>query len=205
MKWKRIIPFCLAAGLCVGAGIRIWAVNYNRPEVETVIYPMGEVVDLGDDYFYNPNDKCSDYDIKVLSAEVLPVDEYLEKYGLIREEVWGEDEVLATTVYEVTVWLRNNNTDMENDTQNIDLVNMQLTTNRDIYQVDHELLWALYPQLDQSTYAFRVAPGTETTVHLPYRDLKSMRLSIEEIKNRDTYLYLSMYPTKRMVEIHPDN
>ena len=63
---------------------------------------------------------------------MLLVDEYLEKYGLTREEVWGEDEVLATTVYEVTVWLRNNNTDMENDTQNIDLVNMQLTTNRDI-------------------------------------------------------------------------
>ena len=67
------------------------------------------------------------------------------------------------------------------------------------------LLWGLYPQLDKSTYAFRVAPGTETTIHLPYTDLKSMRLSIDEIKNRDTYLYLSMYPTKRMIEIHPDN
>ena len=49
MKWKKIIPFCLAAGLCVGAGIRIWAVNYNRPEVETVIYPMGEVVERLED------------------------------------------------------------------------------------------------------------------------------------------------------------
>lgn len=205
MKWKKTAPLCLAAVLCIGAGLRIWAVNYNRPDVETVIYPMREVVDLGDDYFYNPDDNRSDYDIEVLSAEVLPVDEYLEKYGLTREEVWGEDEVLASTVYDVEIWLRNNNTDPENDTQYIDLLNMQLTTNRDIYQVNAELLWGLYPQLDKSTYAFRVAPGTETTIHLPYTDLKSMRLSIDEIKNRDTYLYLSMYPTKRMIEIHPDN
>lgn len=205
MKWKKTAPLCLAAVLCIGAGLRIWAVNYNRPDVETVIYPMREVVDLGDDYFYNPDDNRSDYDIEVLSAEVLPVEEYLEKYGLTREEVWGEDEVLASTVYDVEIWLRNNNTDPENDTQYIDLLNMQLTTNRDIYQVNAELLWGLYPQLDKSTYAFRVAPGTETTIHLPYTDLKSMRLSIDEIKNRDTYLYLSMYPTKRMIEIHPDN
>lgn len=205
MKWKKILALCLAVVLCVGVGLRIWAVNYNRPEVETVIYPMGEVIDMGDDYFYMPDDTCSDYDIEVLSAEVLPVDEYLEKYGFTREEVWGDANVYETTIYEVELWLRNNS-DVENYTQGIDLVNMRLVNDQgDDYQICDELLYAMYPQIDQSTYGFSIRPGTEYTVRLPYRAVDWMRLSTEEIKNRDTYLWLSMYPTKRMVEIHPDN
>lgn len=206
MKWKKILALCLAVVLCVGVGLRIWAVNYNRPEVETVIYPMGEVIDMGDDYFYSPDDAYSDYDIKVLSAEVLPVDEYLEKYGLTREEVWGDASVYATTIYEVELWLRNNSTDEKNNTQGIDLVNMRLVNDQgDDYQISHELMCAFYPQLDPSSLGFSIRAGTEYTVRLPYCDLYWMRLSTEEIKNRDTYLWLSMYPTKRMVEIHPDN
>lgn len=205
MKWKKILALCLAVVLCVGVGLRIWAVNYNRPEVETVIYPMGEVIDIGDDYFHTPDDVYSDYDVKVLSAEVLPVDEYLEKYGLTREEVWGDASVYATTIYEVELWLRNNSK-VENNTQGINLVNINLFNDQgDDYQISHELMCAFYPQLDPSSLGFAIQPGTEYTVHLPYHALDWMRLSAEEIKKRDTYLCLSMYPTKRMVEIHPDN
>ena len=205
MRGKKILIFGLAAVFCVGVAARIWSLNRDRENVETVVYQMGETVDLGEDFFYNPEDICSDYDIRVLSAQVLSVGEYLEKHGFSAEEVWPDTEPLATTVYDVEVWFRNNHRDFETDTQRIDLVNMELFTNQDSYQVDHELLWSLYPQLDQSRLGFRVAPGTETVVHLPYTDSKLEKLSTEEIRNRDTYLLLSMYPTKRVIQIHPDS
>ena len=51
---KRITAICLAVLVCVGVILRIWYVNKDNEVVETVIYPMGERVAFGDDFYYTP-------------------------------------------------------------------------------------------------------------------------------------------------------
>lgn len=212
---KRITAICLAVLVCVGVILRIWYVNKDNEVVETVIYPMGERVAFGDDFYYSPtDDPYSDYEIAVIGAKPVPVEEYLEEHDLTWEEVWPEtSEGWATkepfsTVYDVELWVRNNSTEQVDSNAaggtGISFVDFELVTIQDEYQVDTDLFGKLYPQMGSQAKGFAVLPGTETTVHLPYTDLNWMCLTYEDVKNQDTYLRLSMYPTKKMIQVVPE-
>lgn len=165
---------------------------------------MGEMVSFEDDYFYNSDELRDQYEVCANSAVVMPVKEYLDSVGLTEEEVWPDGNSLVTDILSVEVTIRNNNTDVENDNQYFDLFNTNIMSQGDNYQMEHDILWAMYPQLDQSTFGFRIAPGTEYTITLPFRVLNWQRTNSEKIKQKENYLLLSMYPVKKMIRIIPE-
>lgn len=202
---KRGLIICLAAIICLsGIGGRIWYINMDREDTVTEIYPMGEMVSFEDDYFYNSDELRDQYEVCANSAVVMPVKEYLDWVGLTEEEVWPDGNSLVTDILSVEVTIRNNNTDVENDNQYFDLFNTNIMSQGDNYQMEHDILWAMYPQLDQSTFGFRIAPGTEYTITLPFRVLNWQRTNSEKIKQKENYLFLSMYPVKKMIRIIPE-
>lgn len=202
---KRGLIICLAAIICLsGIGGRIWYINMDREDTVTEIYPMGEMVSFEDDYFYNSDELRDQYEVCANSAVVMPVKEYLDWVGLTEEEVWPDGNSLVTDILSVEVTIRNNNTDVENDNQYFDLFNTNIMSQGDNYQMEHDILWAMYPQLDQSTFGFRIAPGTEYTITLPFRVLNWQRTNSEKIKQKENYLLLSMYPVKKMIRIIPE-
>lgn len=202
---KRGLIICLAAIICLsGIGGRIWYINMDREDTVTEIYPMGEMVSFEDDYFYNSDELRDQYEVCANSAVVMPVKEYLDSVGLTEEEVWPDGNLLVTDILSVEVTIRNNNTDVENDNQYFDLFNTNIMSQGDNYQMEHDILWAMYPQLDQSTFGFRIAPGTEYTITLPFRVLNWQRTNSEKIKQKENYLLLSMYPVKKMIRIIPE-
>lgn len=202
---KRGLIICLAVLIClVGIGGRIWYVNLDREDTVTEIYPMGETISFEDDYFYRSDEIRDQYTVRANSAVVMPVEEYLDSVGLTEEEVWPDGNSLVTDIVAVEVTIRNNNTDKENDNQYFDLFNTTIMSQGDIYQMEHDLLWAMYPQLDQSTFGFRVAPGTEYTMVLPFRVLNWQQTNSEKIKEKENYLLLSMYPVKKMIQVIPE-
>ena len=202
---KRGLIICLAAIICLsGIGGRIWYINMDREDTVTEIYPMGEMVSFEDDYFYNSDELRDQYEVCANSAVVMPVKEYLDSVGLTEKEVWPDGNSLVTDILSVEVTIRNNNTDIENDNQYFDLFNTNIMSQGDNYQMEHDILWAMYPQLDQSTFGFRIAPGTEYTITLPFRVLNWQRTNSEKIKQKENYLLLSMYPVKKMIRIIPE-
>lgn len=202
---KRGLIICLAAIICLsGIGGRIWYINMDREDTVTEIYPMGEMVSFEDDYFYNSDELRDQYEVCANSAVVMPVKEYLDSVGLTEKEVWPDGNSLVTDILSVEVTIRNNNTDVENDNQYFDLFNTNIMSQGDNYQMEHDILWAMYPQLDQSTFGFRIAPGTEYTITLPFRVLNWQRTNSEKIKQKENYLLLSMYPVKKMIRIIPE-
>ncbi len=204
MKKRRLV-ICLAVLIClVGMGGRIWYINLDREDTVTEIYPMGEMVSFEDDYFYRSDEIRDQYAIRVDSAVVMPVEEYLDSVGLTKEEVWPDGNSLITDVVAVEVTIRNNNTDKENDNQYFDLFNTTIMSQGDVYQMEHDLLWAMYPKLDQSTFGFRVAPGTEYTMVLPFHVLDWQQTNSEKIKEKENYLLVSMYPVKKMIQVIPE-
>lgn len=201
---KRAVILCVVVlvGL-VGVGLRIWSVNKNNEVLVSETYSMGEIVPLEDDFFYSGDDAREGYEIRVNSAKVKTLEEFLTENGKPADFFSDKGNYAPIShVYdvEVTVWNRNT----EKDEKNIDLVNIQLMTINSWYQVKMELLNLLYPQIDPTSFGFRVLPGTETTVHLPFTVLESRHLTTEQIEQKSTYLLLSMYPVKKMVTVVPD-
>lgn len=204
---KRGLAICLAVLLCLtGIGARIWYVNKDREETVTKIYPMGEMVPFEDDFFNRTEEIRDHYSVCVNSAVVMPAEEYVKAQGLTMEEVWP-DGVIATDILAVEVTIQNSNdknADPKEDTQFFDMFNVHIVSQGDTYQLDNELLWKMYPKLDQSTFGFRIAPGTEYTMVLPYAVLDWQHTDSEKIKHKKNYLLLSMYPTKKMIEVIPE-
>lgn len=206
---KRWIAILLAVLCVAGVSLRIWIVNRdNEPQLYKT-YSMNEVVPFEDDFFYSKDEIRDGYDIEVLSARVMTIEEYLDEIGKTEEEweeVKGKNGVKVPYVYDVEVRIRNH-VEEENN-QYIDLINTALYQPDNFYQVDSELLWMRYPTVDTSSFGFRVLPGTETVVHLPYHvldyDVEHYGFTFEKVKNSETYLLLSMYPVKKMIEIIPE-
>ena len=149
---KRGLLIGLAVLLCLSGILgRIWYLNAGREDTVTKIYPMGEMVSFEDDYFYRDDEIRNQYAVRVDSSIVMPVEEYLDSVGLTKEEVWPDGDSIITDIVAVEVTIWNNNTDKENDNQYFDLFNTTIMSQGDIYQIEHELLWAMYPKLDQST------------------------------------------------------
>ena len=206
---KRWIAILLVVLCVAGVSLRIWIVNRDNEPQNSKTYSMNEVVPFEDDFFYNKDEIRDGYDIEVLSARVMTIEEYLDEIGKTKEELMeakGENQSEIPYVYDVEVRIQNHRTEENN--QYIDLINMALYQPENSYQVDHELLWLRYPTVDTSSFGFRVLPGTETVVHLPYHildyDVEHYGFTFEKVKNSETYLLLSMYPVKKMIEIIPE-
>ena len=198
---KRGLAICLAVLLCLtGIGVRIWYVNKDREETVTKIYPMGEMVSFGEDYFHRDDEIRRDYSVRVNSAVVMPVEEYVKMQGLTMEEVWP-DGTLTTDIFAVEVTIRNDC--KEEDQQFFDLLNIHILSDGEDYQRAHNLIEKMYPVIGQ-TAGFTVAPGTEYTMTIPYAVLEWQRTDSETIKHKKNYLLLSMYPTKKMIEVIPE-
>lgn len=198
---KRGLAICLAVLLCLtGIGVRIWYVNKDLKETVTKIYPMGEMVSFGEDYFHRDDEIRRDYSVRVNSAVVMPVEEYVKTQGLTMEEVWP-DGTLTTDIFAVEVTIRNDC--KEEDQQFFDLLNIHILSEGEDYQRAHNLIEKMYPVVGQ-TAGFKVAPGTEYTMTIPYAVLDWQRTDSETIKHKQNYLLLSMYPTKKMIEVIPE-
>lgn len=205
---KRIILICLAVLVCLsGIVVRIWYVNKDREERVIKIYPMGEMAPFEDDFYHLSGEIRDQYEIRVNWAIAMPVEEYLKSKGLTKEEVWPDVNNI-TDILDVNVTIRNNTSsdvDVEDDEQFFDFFNAEIENEGNSYQVDSELLWTLYPQINQGMFGFKIKPGTEYTMHLPYRVLDWQMTDSEKIKNSKNYMRMSQYPTKKLLEIKFDD
>ena len=198
---KRGLAICLAVLLCLtGIGVRIWYVNKDREETVTEIYPMGEMVSFGEDYFHRDDEIRRDYSVRVNSAEIMPAEEYAKTLGYTPEEVWP-DGTVVTDIFAVEVTIRNDC--KEEDPQFFDLLNVHILSEGEDYQYESDLMEKMYPVVGQ-TAGFKVAPGTEYTMTIPYAVLDWQHTDSEKIKQKQNYLLLSMYPTKKMIEVIPE-
>lgn len=199
---KRALLICLAVLVCLsGIGVRIWYVNQERKDSVKKIYSMGEMVPYEDDFFYRSDEIRDMYEIGVLSAKIMTTEKYLQELGVTKEDVWGEMEA-PKLIIDVEVRVRNKDTSTENNEQGIDCLNTILISGGDYFQMDHELLYTLYPQIEQQGNAgFRLRNNTEMVMHFPYSDGYLSLTNIERIKGQDLYMLLSMYPTKKMIKI----
>lgn len=183
--------------VCLAVGMRIWWVNTNLPRIPEETYETGEWVPLeGAFQDSTSSEDTSDYSIKVVSAEVMTRNEYLEKYG----GTTLDDRDGARCVVDVTLVIRNDGTEQGG----LNVFQMVLTPARGneylICDVMNEE--ALWPQVESGAdTTVSIKPGTEYEVHIPYVFNGGEEVYEREVNDRDFTLLLSRMPVRKMVNV----
>lgn len=76
---KKIAVFFLAALLLIVWAFAVWKTNVKAEKPTTETYSMQDTVAYGKDYFRRSDNIIDGYTVTVLSAEIVPYEEYAQK------------------------------------------------------------------------------------------------------------------------------
>ena len=194
--WLKIIIITV---VCALLGLRIYQVNKNVAIAPTESYPEGEYVEIGKNYFWSGVEDNTGYEVKVVSATFKKYADFVSEYG--ETEDYLDEDYRPDFVIDLEVIVRNDNIDEETG-RGFDLVDMRIQSSNESFQVHSRLFELLRPDLS-GALNFRVRPGTEAAIHLPYTRSISMDgfESDERLFTKNYYLLLSMYPVKKIIEL----
>ena len=192
---KVILPIILVVCFSVVWGFRFRTVNTEVKSTPVKIYKTGESALYEKDFFHYADEDLDGYAITVKSAKLMTYKEFVNRHGQT-EDFIPKDEIHPTYIYDVEVYIQNNKT--EDDMKGIDLVNSRLVSTNASMQVNDRLFGLLYPHL-KGQMGFSLKPNSDMTIHLPYAEYKEKKR--ETILSRNYYFLMSMYPTKKMIEI----
>ena len=202
MKKKIVILSFIGLLLAVWA-FAVWNINATaeKPIVET--YSMQDTVTYGENYFRRSDNIIDGYTVTVLSAEIVPYEEYAQKQGITPPERMTDEtgNFLYRPEYVYDVEVRFSNTDNEEGT--VDMFDTLLVNDDALMlRVDADLWDCMYPQLAGS-YSFRLRPNTEMVFHLPFvvEAVYSERYPMERVQKEKMSLVISQYPVKKVIEL----
>ena len=200
---KKIAVFSPIVLFLIVWAFAVWNINATaeKPIVET--YSMQDTVAYGENYFRRSDNIIDGYTVTVLSAEIVPYEEYVQKQGITPPERMTDEtgNFLYRPEYVYDVEVRFSNTDNEEGT--VDMFDTLLVNDDALMlRVDADLWDCMYPQLAGS-YSFRLRPNTEMVFHLPFvvEAVYSERYPMERVQKEKMSLVISQYPVKKVIEL----
>lgn len=200
---KKIAVFSPIVLFLIVWAFAVWNINATaeKPIVET--YSMQDTVAYGENYFRRSDNIVDGYTVTVLSAEIVPYEEYAQKQGITPPERMTDEtgNFLYRPEYVYDVEVRFSNTDNEEGT--VDMFDTLLVNDDALMlRVDADLWDCMYPQLAGS-YSFRLRPNTEMVFHLPFvvEAVYSERYPMERVQKEKMSLVISQYPVKKVIEL----
>ena len=200
---KKIAVLSLIALLLAVWAFAVWKTNAKAEKLTVETYSMQDTVAYGKDYFRRSDNILDGYTVTVLSAEIVPYEEYAQKQEItLPERITDEaGNFLYRPEYVYDVEVRFSNTD--NESGAIDMFDTLLVNDDALMlRVDADLWDCMYPQLAGS-YSFRLRPHTEMVFHLPFvvEAVYSERYPAERVQKEKMSLVISQYPVKKVIEL----
>ncbi|HHU18990.1 MAG TPA: DUF5028 domain-containing protein [Bacilli bacterium] len=207
---KRIIFSTLSIVLLIGIGFRIWHVNQavDLPPVNN--YTIGEEVAIGDNVFLDNFENMKGYSVIVNQAEILPYEDFLEKYNYIDDEeapLFEEgDTFYPEMVYDLNITVKNTNqTEDPMEHSGINFLHYNLYGTDLVLQISNMLYLVANPELEYGvTDGFRLRPNSEMDFNLPYFYSPSdivQPIQTKAIERDQVYLVVSMHPVVNRILI----
>ena len=200
---KKIAVFSPIVLFLIVWAFAVWNINATaeKPIVET--YSMQDTVAYGENYFRRSDNIIDGYTVTVLSAEIVPYEEYAQKQGITPPGRMTDEtgNFLYRPEYVYDVEVRFSNTDNEEGT--VDMFDTLLVNGDALMLRANADLWdKMYPQLAGS-YSFRLRPNTEMVFHLPFvvEAVYSERYPMERVQKEKMSLVISQYPVKKVIEL----
>lgn len=203
MKNKKIIALIVSFMLVAAWGIRFIYLNSTAEKPVIEIYNQGEFVDYGDNFFFRSStEQRNGYSIKVVSAKLMKIEDFLDEIGLPYSEYQNMVKELSgfekKYVVDLNVIIKNTN----NSAGNFDRLDTRINTSNLCLSCDDVLFDYMYPEL-QDSYAFKVRENTEYEMHIPYCPEPSDEKACDWqfLTTKDFYLNISQYPVKKMIKL----
>ncbi|MBM7542283.1 DUF5028 domain-containing protein [Amphibacillus cookii] len=207
---KKILLVLLYAILLIGLSIRIWYINKDVTVPPVSLFEIGEEVAIEKDIFLDEFENMDGYTVTVNSAEIIPYETFLAKYDYQEDEenpLFEEsDMTFPEMVYDLHLTIKNTNTiDNPEKHSGINFINYQLMGTDFSLQISDPLYMIANPDLEGKVAdGFRLRPETEMDFHLPFYFAPSSiveRVEVEDIKEDNVYLTVSLYPTAKQILI----
>ena len=200
---KKIAVFSPIVLFLIVWAFAVWNINATAEKSIVETYSMQDTVAYGENYFRRSDNIIDGYTVTVLSAEIVPYEEYAQKQGITPPERMTDEtgNFLYRPEYVYNVEVRFSNTDNEEGT--VDMFDTLLVNDDALMlRVDADLWDCMYPQLAGS-YSFRLRPNTEMVFHLPFvvEAVYSERYPMERVQKEKMSLVISQYPVKKVIEL----
>ncbi len=201
-KTKAIIISAVCIILIAAYFTRFAYLNITAEKPQIKIYNQNEFVEYDNNFFYRNTENRNGYSVKVLSAKLLPIKDYLKTINLTYDDyckMYSEHEhLIKDYILDVNIIIKNTG----NTEGNFDRLDTRVNAANYCFQCDDELFSFIYPYLADS-FSFKVRENTEYEMHIPFSLIPADEavLSFDDIKNDDLHLNISQYPIKKMIKL----
>ncbi|MBQ8210569.1 MAG: DUF5028 domain-containing protein [Clostridia bacterium] len=183
-------------------GVMFYNTDLNKIEQNEEIYQMGEVVDIGDNFFIDKAEQPNGYSICVNSVELVNYTEIYKQNGSEPDlEMFG-DYPMPDDVYLLNITVTNKgNTDGVLFVMNYALYNGSLKLT-----VDY-VLWGLMDENYNNEYYLKLVPDSSADITIPFIPMPDdLATDKDEVNNRiknESFLFeICDYPVRKFVEVH---
>jgi len=159
-------------------------------------FSKGEVVPFGDDFNTNADEIASGYTLQVLDSEILPVDEFLEKYD-------NSGEIVADgfTEYYYLVKVSVGNVNNRDGTESgISLDQIPLVGTNYFMLMDYVVFELLNPDMPGSSFSLQL--GTKKEILIPYAINPQVHANYRRLQNDTPKLQLTEYPHHKLITLN---
>lgn len=175
-------------------GFRIWYVNHDVKETETVYYQMGEKVSL--DMDGETDQQMQAYTIEALGAELITKEEMAERCHVEPDNLYAD---FAKYYYLVRVRCSNEGEVSDNE-HGVALINIGLI-GTSYYSLHDDIGFALLnPNMPGSSFALK--PGTSAEMTLVYQFIPEVQGKKDNLLTDEPRLVISSYPVRREIQLH---
>lgn len=174
---------------------RVYMVNARAERIPCQVYEMGETVPLGNNIcFTYPMDG---YSVKVLAADVLTNDEFLEKYDGKKENFPAYD--MMQQIYDIELEISNE----DNTDTGIDLYGWYIQKDAALASFDAVYYREANKDKGYVDTAIAVRPHTSVTLHavFPLPKLNFKKRDYRDPERMDMDLVVTLYPEKKVIRL----
>lgn len=193
---KKILIIAVAAVLVIGWGIRFYIVNKDIDVPVVQIFSKGEEVSVGKDFFSYGDEDMDGYTVTVLGAEILSVQEFLQRYNAIDQaELLG---IFTDYLYTVRVSVANQYNPYT-DQKGIALQLYFLQGTDYILSLEDTCYQIANPDMPGTSFSLRQGTNLELTLTF---DVMSKMTSINHLSDDMPKLLITQYPHKKMIKLY---
>ncbi len=202
---RRIIIWIMLALLVLGmVGLRIWIVNSDAPSIPIEEYSINDSVELDGAFLQDKKENTKGYAIKVVGAQLMSYNEYVEQYG--QDRSLTEVGLDADSIVVLDIEIEN----VGNGNGYLFVVDWKLVTEeKNDYLLRDDLLWRLSESSlavdDEPILNFSIRKDSTYLTHIPFKTNINDELGKTQYKkvlNKGLYvLELTRSPVKKVVNI----
>ena len=193
---KKIIFISLTVVLIFVWGVRFYLVNREVDLPVVQVFPKGQEVPIANDFFINSDEGMDGYNVTVLDAELVSVDNFLQRYNA--DEQSENIGIFTDYIYMVRVSFGNQNNPFVNE-KGIDLQVYYLKGTDYVLSLEDTCYRIANPDMPGTSFSLR--QGTDMELILPF-SVMSSQTSRNHILDDPPKLQIALYPHQKLIELY---